>query len=407
MASTSETAPTGKCDSESTAALLLGARLASLPADVGMLIVKAGATLDYQSAVRWCTVSRAFKKWLDPIIYHTVWIRDCGDANAFKAAIESRNDDAFFLRTVKVLSIDVRCTPRCAYWDSDPLGPVFAVCTGVSRFICRGIIFSAPTAAYITSCTRLRHLHIGAGIPDEALEWFSDRQLPGLTHLSFALFQGTSTRLLEHILTIAPALTHVAGDGPLSIFRRIAGILRRATQLPRVRAVVYQMAHSPGQAPLEDEELNRMLNDCLVKAIHPDYGICMVRSEDYNGHAPRISDSVGRVGQYCLTWGKMLHIPQEIDVWEVADQVTAMKRVRQLEEIVGLGEDILAICGRLTEMRNGLEKLLQCEAWMENNREIFADMQRGLDSFNKMYKRAVTDADKLQERFATTWDVRQ
>lgn len=46
--------------------LTLGIRLAALPADLGMLIIQNGATLDYRSAHLWSTVSKMVKKWSVP-----------------------------------------------------------------------------------------------------------------------------------------------------------------------------------------------------------------------------------------------------------------------------------------------------------------------------------------------------
>lgn len=259
-------------------------------------------------------------------------------------------------------------------------------------------------AIFISSCKRLRRLYIGTDIPSEALRHLTG-QFDNLTHLSFSFpkIDDAPMPFLDVILSSVPNLTHVACEGPSTVLVRAVNVLRRFLRLPRVRTLVHELYYTPESL---DEEQNRVLVSLvgnIAKGIHSDYGVCIMRADAYNGCAPHTDGSVSRVGTSCTTFGSILHLPEELDLWQVADQVTSAQMQSQKELLEASRGDLRYIETKLADMRKDMKLLAGNERWMENNRQVYETMRQCIRDSEARYVNSQARVDKIVARFLQTW----
>lgn len=235
----------------------------------------------------------------------------------------------FFARNVKVLAVDIGCEAPCRYWLAPTrMAVLFSVCTGVCRFVLRGVEFNSLIAGYILSCSQLRHLHVGvAEASPQGLEALAnDFVLDKLTHMSFEIFDDDNPpQLLERLFSSAPNLTHVAGEGSTDLSSEVVLLLEDVGKRERIQTVILQAVRRREELEDEgdDEFMARMKR--RARGIHPDYGVCVVRAHDHVG-PPTIDGSVTRTDAECSAWNDVLYLPDAPNVWQIADQTLVAKR---------------------------------------------------------------------------------
>ncbi|KAF9017741.1 hypothetical protein BDZ89DRAFT_1074585 [Hymenopellis radicata] len=110
-----------------------------IPIDIARLLFETAAWEHRPTARSLVLVSKVVRQWIEPMLYYSVALCTSSNLVAFHYSIFSRNDDAFFSRTVKVLCIGNRDTgalaslihPAEQIWTC--ARAVLEVCTGVQR----------------------------------------------------------------------------------------------------------------------------------------------------------------------------------------------------------------------------------------------------------------------------------
>ncbi|KIY72539.1 hypothetical protein CYLTODRAFT_486196 [Cylindrobasidium torrendii FP15055 ss-10] len=321
----------------------------NLPIDIGCTILQTAAILEFTNAISWTTTSKAVKRWIEPILYHTVRLTSTAAIEAFAFSISSRKDDSFFASAVKVLSIELAGNEDDTVYDHLPA--IFRTCTGISNFVYHGIRIDERTIAYIDSCPRLCRLHLGSCISD--LSSLACRPRPHITHLSLAVPEGSECGV-KSLLTSLCGLELVVVANNTHILELAERTIRESSTQRRVacgRVMHFDMTILP-----TDDDRAR-----LTEVVKSTSGAILFLLHSPAYPQPKLEEisasHVLFVNDICKAWGDCLHRPSELDVWQVTERIYAAKRavvlkkLLQVERLLAQTRETMAAAGWLDEDR--------------------------------------------------------
>ncbi|KAF9026516.1 hypothetical protein BDZ89DRAFT_1067497 [Hymenopellis radicata] len=187
-----------------------------IPVDIVHLILETLAIMSRPDALRLVLVSKAVRKWIDVILYHSVTIVSSSQFYAFLRAIKSRaeaGETSFFAVTVKYLFLQI---PMDAIWArrsfdalrvEERTATISAFVSACSGLVALGLRDGTSDASFLTAvldgspALRLKRLSLFWG-PNDTFKHLP----PTLTHLRYPC----GTLPLNHLRT-AP-LTHLHVD---------------------------------------------------------------------------------------------------------------------------------------------------------------------------------------------------
>ncbi|KIY62037.1 hypothetical protein CYLTODRAFT_427219 [Cylindrobasidium torrendii FP15055 ss-10] len=185
----------------------LGEHLSALPADVARLIIEAAPLLHRKTAIRWLTVSKTVKKWIEPIAYWTVVLHSSQQITRFVQSATLRPSD-FMANHVKVFI--------CVYGAETNVGladAALSMCSGVRDVVFAGVdpSFVPTTKAFwrlarVKACPRV---HFACSMRD--FGHLNQQKRPTCTHFSLDLsdFRLPNPGLSTVASKLLDALRHV------------------------------------------------------------------------------------------------------------------------------------------------------------------------------------------------------
>ncbi|KAF9017733.1 hypothetical protein BDZ89DRAFT_1074574 [Hymenopellis radicata] len=195
-----------------------------IPLDIARLLFETAAWEHRPTARSLVLVSKVVRQWVEPLLYYSVALCTSSNLVAFHYSIFSRNDDAFFSRTVKVLCVGNRDTgalasiihPAEQIWTCATA--VLEVCTGVQRL---AIWLIGPELRHTTvanGCLRPTHMSLLDLTSDYG--WHSRQEcveiLPrSLTHLNLDCENHEDIEEIpwQEIFARCPNLAHIIISG--------------------------------------------------------------------------------------------------------------------------------------------------------------------------------------------------